>query len=92
MTKSREFYNMSRIAKGRICSNAEIKDVLQEYRKRTEKVRANMDWEDYLNLIDIVTYVNTNSGIDLAFKVGYLAGQKDIKDKIEDFLKGGVVK
>lgn len=78
------------LPKGRNCSQKEIRKILQEYIERTSKIRANIDWEDYLNLIDIVTYVNTNSGIDLAFRIGYMAGRKSLYEEIKSqFLKGG---
>lgn len=78
------------LPKGRNCSQKEVRKVLQEYIERTSNVKENMDWEDYLNLIDIVTYVNTNSGIDLAFRIGYMTGKESLIKKIEGgFLKGG---
>ena len=40
------------------------------------KIEPNLDWEDYLNLIDIGTKINVNNAVDLAFRIGFLAGKR----------------
>lgn len=54
--------------------NTEIEFILQEYRKCTEFVKVSMDWEDYFKLIDIAAETNANNAMDLAWRLGYLAG------------------
>lgn len=71
---------ISRAAKGmkgtgRKRTRAEIRKSLREYRERTADVKVNMDWEDYLNLIDIAMYTNANNAVDLSFRLGYMAGK-----------------
>jgi len=71
---------ITRVAKGkkgtgRKRTKADIRRSLQEYRERTAQVKADMDWEDYLNLIDIATYTNANNAVDLAFRLGYMVGK-----------------
>lgn len=60
---------------GRKQSKATTRKMLHEYRKRTEEVKVNMNWEDYLNLIDIAVYINPNNAVDLAFRIGYMEGK-----------------
>lgn len=68
---------------GRKQSKATIRKMLQEYRERTAEVKVNMNWEDYLNLIDIATYINPNNAVDLSFRLGYLSGKKELRSRIE---------
>lgn len=76
---------------GRRHTRAEIRYILNHYRKYTESVTADMEWEDYLNLIDIAVYVNPNNAVDLSYRLGYMDGEKNVKNKIEEyFRKGGV--
>lgn len=49
---------------------------MQRYRQITATVEPNLDWEDYLNLIDIGTKINVNNAVDLAFRIGFLAGKR----------------
>lgn len=74
---------------GRIRTHAEIRRLLREYREKTAQVKANMDWEDYLNLIDIAVYVNPNNAVDLAYRIGYISGKSDLKQKVLDYFENG---
>lgn len=81
---------ITRVAKakkgtGRTYTKAEINHILHKYRRRTAGVKANMDWEDYLNLIDIATYVNSNNAVDLSYRLGYIAGREEAKDKVSTY-------
>lgn len=60
---------------GRKRTKKEMYELMQQYRKMTATVEPNLDWEDYLNLLDISTYINSNNAIDLAFRIGFLAGK-----------------
>lgn len=60
---------------GRKRTKKEMYELMQQYRKMTATVKPDLDWEDYLNLLDISTHINTNNAIDLAFRIGFLAGK-----------------
>ncbi len=47
---------------------------LQSYRQQVREVKADMNWEDYFKLIEIATETNANNAVDLAWRLGYLAG------------------
>lgn len=65
---------------------------MESIRKRTESVKANMDWEDYLSLIEIAAETNANNAVDLAWRLGYQAGEASLFDRIKNHFseKGGV--
>ena len=60
---------------GRKRTRKEVYSQMQRYRQITATVEPNLDWEDYLNLIDIGTKINVNNSVDLAFRIGFLAGK-----------------
>lgn len=60
---------------GRKIKKKKVYELMQVYRERTSAVKVNLDWEDYLNLIDIGTHINVNNAVDLAFRIGFLAGK-----------------
>ncbi len=55
-------------------SKVEIEVTLQDYRQQVREVKASMDWEDYFKLVGIAVKTNANNAVDLAWKLGYLAG------------------
>lgn len=61
---------------GRKRTQKEVYSQMQRYRQITATVEPNPDWEDYLNLIDIGTKINVNNAVDLAFRIGFLAGKR----------------
>ena len=61
---------------GRKRTQKEVYSQMQRYRQITATVEPNLDWEDYLNLIDIGTKINVNNAVDLAFRIGFLAGKR----------------
>lgn len=65
---------------------------MEAIRKRTESVNTSMEWEEYLNLVEIAIETNVNNAIDLAWKLGYLAAQAELFDRIKSHFseKGGV--
>lgn len=60
---------------------------MESIRKRTESVKSSMDWEDYLNLIEIATETNVNNAVDLAWRLGYSAGEATLFGRIEEHFK-----
>lgn len=60
---------------GRKRTKKEMYELMQQYRKMTATVEPDLDWEDYLNLLDISTCINANNAIDLSFRIGFLAGK-----------------
>lgn len=54
--------------------STEIEATLQDYRQQVREVKADMDWEDYFKLIEIAAETNANNAVDLAWRLGYLAG------------------
>ncbi len=54
--------------------STEIEATLQDYRQQVREVKADMDWEDYFKLIEIAAGTNANNAVDLAWRLGYLAG------------------
>ena len=61
---------------GRKRTQKEVYSQMQRYRQITATVEPNLDWEDYLNLIDIGTKINVNNAVDFAFRIGFLAGKR----------------
>ncbi len=57
-----------------VTSKVEMEATLQSYRQQVREVKADMNWEDYFKLIEIATETNANNAVDLAWRLGYLAG------------------
>lgn len=62
------------------CKKPEIERMLKEYRERAESVKFCMGWDDYFNLIEISEKTNTNNAVDLAFRLGHIQGEEDLKN------------
>ena len=62
---------------GRKRTKTELKQSRLEYCERLwEQVKSNMDMKDYLELLDIAVILkNPENAIDLAWRLGYLAGK-----------------
>ena len=54
----------------------EMEATLQDYRQQVKEVKVSMDWEDYFKLIEIAVETNANNAVDLAWRLGYLAGTR----------------
>ena len=65
--------------------STEIEATLQDYRQQVREVKADMDWEDYFKLIEIAAETNANNAVDLAWRLGYMAGTQFRRNR-----KGGV--
>ncbi len=55
-------------------SKVEMEAILQNYRQQVREVKVSMDWEDYFKLVGIAVGTNANNAVDLAWRLGYLAG------------------
>lgn len=79
------------IARGRRAyTEGGIRSLLDAYRIRTEAVKADLEQEDCLNLADIAAYINPESAVSLSFRIGYMAGKRDLLDRIKAcFGEGG---
>lgn len=59
-----------------VATKVEVEAILQNYRQQVKEVKASMDWEDYFKLVEIATETNPNNAVDLAWRLGYLAGTR----------------
>lgn len=59
-----------------VTSKVEMEATLQSYRQQVREVKVSMDWEDYFKLVGIAVGTNANNAVDLAWRLGYLAGTR----------------
>lgn len=73
--------------------NVRLAKLERKYREDTKEAKGICDLPDFLNLLNIAEYsdMGKTKAIILAYRLGYMQGYEDVKDKIFDYFGNEVV-